>query len=97
MIARTVASTSADVSRLVSRNARNFCAKSPERVSRRIAMVLTCTRAVDLKFLNPAANSVGNFKSENRTGIYRVASVALDAEVGIRVCRKHLRTSQSRH
>src|SRR6202050_2137060 len=41
-IARTTASTSAAVSRLVSRKARNFCAKSAERVSRRIAMKITC-------------------------------------------------------
>src|SRR4029077_11196112 len=36
---RTAASTSAELSRLPSRKARNFCAKSAERVSRRIAMV----------------------------------------------------------
>ncbi len=44
---RTAASTSAEASRLVSRNARNFCAKSPERMSRRMAMSadLSCSAA----------------------------------------------------
>src|SRR5580658_9704411 len=39
---RTAASTSADVSRLVSRNARNFCLKSADRVSRRSVMGSAC-------------------------------------------------------